>query len=122
MKKWICVLALVLAFVMLAGCQKTTKGVKEFRLDDYRQYISSSPYEANVGAIESKDDAIAKAEEIWLKVYGDTIKDEKPFQAYYDEKEATWLVISTLEANTLGGSAYFLAEESGEVLAVWKLK
>ena len=126
MSKRISIVLLVLIIVIFIGgvCmvifQNKTPDVKEFDLNDYQYYIDNFPSEENVGNITDEKDAIKKAEKIWIKLYGESIKKEKPYQLFYDEKNDVWLVQGTLQSNMKGGVANILIQnETGKVLAVW---
>ena len=126
MSKRISIVLLVLIIVIFIGgvcmviSQNKTPDVKEFNLNDYQYYIDNFPSEENVGNITDEKDAIKKAEKIWIKLYGESIKKEKPYQLFYDEKNDVWLVQGTLQSNMKGGVANILIQnETGKVLAVW---
>ena len=76
------------------------------------------------GVLESDAaDAVEKAETLWVETYGEQVKEEKPYQVFYDENSDSWLIQGTLRANSVGGVANFLAEgKTGKVLAVWHEK
>ena len=56
--------------------QNKTPNVKGFEFNDYQYYVDSFPSEENVGNIIDAKDAIKKAEKIWIKLYGESIKKE----------------------------------------------
>lgn len=126
MRKRKSVVLFVLIIVMLIGgvyvgiFQNKNLNVKEFEINDYQYYIDNFPSEENVGKIVDAKDAIKKAERIWIKLYGESIKDEKPYQVFYDENDGIWLVCGTLRSNRKGGVANILIQsKTGKVLAVW---
>lgn len=100
--------------------QNKSPNVKEFELNDYQYYIDNFSSEDNLGNIIDSRDAINKAEIIWIKLYGESIKKEKPYQVFYDKKNGVWLVQGTLRYNMKGGVANILIQnETGKILAVW---
>ena len=116
----------VLIIVILIGgvymiiIQNKTPNVKAFEFNDYQYYIDNFPSEENVGNIIDAKDAIKKAEKIWIKLYGESIKKEKPYQVFYDENNGIWLVQGTLRSNMKGGVANILVDnDTGKVLAIW---
>lgn len=51
-------------------------------------------------------------------MYGEEIKNEKPFEVSYDEKHEIWMICGTLTPGYEGGAANILAEDrTGQVLA-----
>ena len=126
MKKRKRILLLLLFVVIIIGgaimiiIQSKTPSVKAFEFNDYQSYIDEFPSEDNVGNITDAKDAIKKAEKIWIILFGERIKKEKPYQVFYDKKNDVWLVMGSLRFNLKGGVANILIEgESGKVLAVW---
>ncbi len=97
--------------------------VKDFDLNDYQHYIDNFPSEEELGSVIDSKDAIKKAELIWINMYGEIIKKEKPYQVFYDEKKKVWLIRGTLKADIKGGVANILIQnKNGKVLAVWHEK
>ena len=126
-RKRIVFLVLIIAIFIGGVCmiiiQNKTPNVKVFAFNDYQYYIDSFPSEENVGNIIDAKDARKKAEKIWIKLYGESIKKEKPYQVFYDENNGIWLIQGTLRSNMKGGVANILIEnETGKVLAVWHEK
>ena len=106
------------AFVVIV--QNKSPVVENFKSSDYQYYIDNFPSEENVGNIIDAKDAIKKAEKIWIKLYGESIKKEKPYQVFYDENNGIWLVQGTLRSNMKGGVANILIQnETGKIVAVW---
>ena len=100
--------------------QNKTPNVKAFEFNDYQYYIDNFSSEENVGSIIDAKDAIKKSEIIWIKLYGENIKKEKPFKVFYDAKSEIWLVQGTLRSNMMGGVANILVDnDTGNVLACW---
>ena len=123
-RKRIVLLVLIVAILIGGVCmiiiQNKTPNVKGFEFNDYQYYVDSFPSEENVGNIIDAKDAIKKAEKIWIKIYGESIKKEKPYQVFYDENTGIWLVQGTLRSDMMGGVANILIQnETGKVLAVW---
>lgn len=75
-----------------------------------------------VGPIPDAAVAREKAEEVWIDAFGwkNIIKDERPYQVYYDSENAVWLVRGTLPEGYLGGNAHILfKKDDGKIIAVW---
>ena len=126
-RKRIVLLVLIVAILIGGICmiiiQNKTPNVKGFEFNDYQYYVDSFPSEENVGNIIDAKDAIKKAEKIWIKLYGESIKKEKPYQVFYDEDNGIWLIQGTLRSNMKGGVANILIQnKTGKVLAVWHEK
>ncbi|MBQ9416713.1 MAG: hypothetical protein IJU20_07755 [Clostridia bacterium] len=126
-RKRIVLLVLIVAILIGGVCmiiiQNKTPNVKGFEFNDYQYYVDSFPSEENVGNIIDAKDAIKKAEKIWIKLYGESIKKEKPYQVFYDEDNGIWLIQGTLRSNMKGGVANILIQnKTGKVLAVWHEK
>ena len=122
-RKRIVLLVLIVAILIGGVCmiiiQNKTPNVKGFEFNDYQYYVDSFPSEENVGNIIDAKDAIKKAEKIWIKLYGESIKKEKPYQVFYDEDNGIWLIQGTLRSNMKGGVANILIQnKTGKVLAV----
>ena len=91
-----------------------------FDLAQYSTYIENFPSEQVLGAVDSPKAAKEKAETVWLGIYGDTIKEEKPYQVLFDEASQVWLVHGTIPKGMDGGEAFILLQKAdGKVLAVW---
>lgn len=123
-RKRIVLLVLIVAILIGGVCmiiiQNKTPNVKGFEFNDYQYYVDNFPSEENVGNIIDAKDAIKKAEKIWIKLYGESIKKEKPYQVFYDENNGIWLIQGTLRSNMKGGVAKILIQnKTGKVLAVW---
>ena len=107
-------------FVILILNKGRALEVKSFDSGDYQYYIDNFSSEDDVGSISDAADAVEKAETLWVETYGEQVKEEKPYQVFYDENSDSWLIQGTLRANSVGGVANFLAEgKTGKVLAVW---
>lgn len=94
--------------------------IKTFEVSEYQYYIDNFPSEDNLGFISDSKDLLKKVEVIWINKYGERIKDQKPYQVFYDEKNSIWLVQGTLQTNMMGGVANILIDNNtGKVLAIW---
>ena len=114
------ILVIVSGGVFLVIVQNKSPVVENFKSSDYQYYIDNFSSEENVGSIIDSKDAIKKSEIIWIKLYGENIKKEKPFKVFYDAKSKIWLVQGTLRSNMMGGVANILIDnDTGKVLAVW---
>ena len=94
--------------------------IKTFEVSEYQYYIDNFSSEDNLGFISDSKELLKKVEVIWIKQYGESIKNQKPYQVFYDEANGIWLVHGTLRSNMLGGVANILVDnDTGKVLAVW---
>lgn len=94
--------------------------IKTFEAGEYQYYIDNFSSEDNLGFISDSKDLLKKVEVIWIKQYGERIKNQKPYQVFYDETNGIWLVQGTLRSNMMGGVANILVDnDTGKVLAVW---
>ena len=97
-----------------------TLEVKEFDVNEYLFFIESFPSNETIGNTSNLGDVIAQVEEIWVELYGESVKNEKPYEVFYDADKGVWLIRGSLPAHRLGGVANLLLDKrSGEVLAVW---
>lgn len=117
------ILLLIGVVVIILTANKSgdkTSDIGNFNIADYSQKIDKFTSEKVLGAVDSKENAIEKAANVWLEIYGESVKDKKPYIASFDKKSHTWLVQGTLAENWLGGVPHILIRESdGKVLAVW---
>ena len=114
------ILVIFIGGVFMVIVQNKSPVVGNFKSSDYQYYIDNFSSEENVGSIIDAKDAIKKSEIIWIKLYGENIKKEKPFKVFYDAKSEIWLVQGTLRSNMMGGVANILIDnDTGKVLAVW---
>lgn len=114
------ILVIFIGGVFMVIVQNKSPVVENFKSSDYQYYIDNFSSEENVGSIIDAKDAIKKSEIIWIKLYGENIKKEKPFKVFYDAKSEIWLVQGTLRSNMMGGVANILIDnDTGKVLAVW---
>ena len=123
-RKSIILLALIIVILIGGVCmiiiQNKPPNVKTFELNDYQYYIDCFPFEENVGNVIDAKDVIKKAENVWISLYGESVKKEKPYQVFYDKKNGVWLVRGSLRSNIKGGVANILIQnETGNIIAVW---
>lgn len=91
-----------------------------FDLAQYSTYIENFPSDQVLGTVDSPKAAKEKAEAVWLEIYGETVKEEKPYQVLFDEANQVWLVHGTIPKGMDGGEAFILMQKAdGKVLAVW---
>jgi len=94
--------------------------IKEFSLNEYNDYIQRFPSDRKTDTIESAKMAKVEAEKIWIEIYGKQVKNEKPYNVFYDDKNGVWLINGSLRKGWVGGVAYILIRKhDGRVLAVW---
>jgi hypothetical protein len=125
-KKWkgLAVISLLLIAVVGLGLlflHRATQ-LKSFDMNDFQTEIESYPSEKRVGAIADVEDAIAKANELWVDEYsekgygGSFVKEPLVF---YDEPNDCWHLHGKYNINTLGGVPHALIRGDGTVLASW---
>ena len=94
-----------------------------FKLSDYERELKLFPREENFGPITDIESLLEKTETLWVEVYGRKVKDEKPYQVYFDKESGAWYVHGTFhdpKGNKKGGVHHILVDhETGDVLAVW---
>ena len=124
-RKVLFIFLLVLFMVFIGGIlaviiKNKSPEIKTFDVSEYQYYIDNYPSEENLGFISDSKDLLKKVEVIWIKQYGERIKNQKPYQVFYDEANGIWLVHGTLRSNMMGGVAHILVNnDTGKVLAVW---
>ena len=123
MRKYSQLFALVvLICCVLVGCQIwNADGVKSFAMEEYQSFIDAFPSEENVGSIADSEDAIRKAEAVWIEHYGEGVKEQQPYRVFYDDQNDVWLVQGTLKGlRRKGGVPNILIKgATGDVIAVW---
>lgn len=126
MKKKVLIIAASLAVAIIAATiviSVRTENLYDFDLDFYAEEIAQFPSDKVLGPVTSAEDAKEKAESVWLEVFGEEVKQEKPYGVSYDKDTGTWLVQGHLPRYMVGGVAHILIRESdGAVLAVWHYK
>lgn len=125
MDKKILLAAIVTIFIgeILLGLfllnKNSNKDAGEFKLSDYQSFINNFPSEKMVDAIGSAAEAKKQAEKLWVEIYGESVKDNKPYIVLYDSANKVWLVKGSIPKNTIGGVPNILIQADGKVLAVW---
>ena len=120
---FIFLLVLFIAFIfgiLVVIIKNKSPEIKTFEVSEYQYYIDNFSSEDNLGFISDSKELLKKVEVIWIKQYGERIKNQKPYQVFYDEANGIWLVHGTLRSNIKGGVANILVDNyTGKVLAVW---
>lgn len=100
--------------------------VQPFNIKTYEQEVEEFSsqkifgYTRYMGNIKSYKMAKKYALEIWLELYGERVREMKPYKVYWDNENNAWLVTGTLKKNLLGGKPYIIfSENDGEIIAVW---
>ncbi|MCL2632577.1 MAG: YbbC/YhhH family protein [Coriobacteriia bacterium] len=99
--------------------------VESFNLADYQSMIEDFPYSANVGLIETEEDAIEAAIDLWFERWGiidgkpTNIINDEPIEVRYDRENECWMVNGTLPDNWLGVVPHALIHRDGTVIAIW---
>ena len=114
---------MLLVGVLIVAFQDRSLQVEAFDANMYQRFIEEFPFDENMGPISDVEELVKKSEEIWIRVFGENVKKEKPYQVFYDETNEIWLIHGTFHRGlfgpTMGGVAYILVNHSGKVLAVW---
>ena len=123
----ICVLLICTSFTACLQEKTAAEDDFVFRLDDYKSFTNSFRREINVGKIEDSNDVISKADRLFIETFGEeTMEDERPYQAFYDEISDCWYVKGTFYQNSAGskkgGVANVIFDSEGNVLALWHEK
>lgn len=97
--------------------------IESFNLNDepyYLQAIQDFPSDKLLGEITTAKNAKEKASSEWIKLFGEKVKNEKPYKVLYDEQNEIWLVKGSLPKGWKGGVSYILIQKSdGKILAIW---
>ncbi len=113
-------LILFIGGILLIVIQNKAPEVKAFEVSGNQKHIDNFSSEETVGSISGAKDALAKAELIWIKTFGEQVKKEKPYQVSYDVEKEVWLIQGSMPPGVKGGVANILIENrTGKVLAVW---
>lgn len=100
-------------------CNKKTV-IGKFNISEYSEVVIQFSSDKIVGTVQDVETAKEKAESIWIELYGDEVKEKKPYIVLFDELNEVWLVQGSLPENKFGGVPYILIQKSdGKVLAVW---
>ena len=110
--------------VMTTGCASNHfERIDVFNADDYKNYIKEFSSDKAVTDPRDEKTTFDEIEMIWVGIYGDCVKSEKPYRMFYDEKNDMRLICGTLPENRLGGTAHAIVDDkTGKVLAIWHEK
>lgn len=125
MKKALIIITIILGIVVagVIAYWASWQHVGHFDLGNYTDIIAEFPSDKVLGPTVSAKEAKEKAEAVWIEIYGEEVKKEKPYRVSYDENTMTWLVQGYLPSYMIGGTAHILIQETdGKVLAVWHYK
>lgn len=70
--------------------------VEIFNIAEYSKYISEFPSDKVLGPINNAEIAKEKVESLWVEIYGESIKNKKPYIVLFDDKNQVWLVKGSL--------------------------
>ena len=120
----ICAIILFIGGVVAILLFNQKPKVGQFNFVEYSNYIIDFPSNIVLGPVNNAESAKDKAQSVWLQLYGESIKDEKPYQVFFDESNEMWLVTGSMPKclfdTTKGGVANIIIRKSdGKVLAVW---
>ena len=85
-KKTIVIICAIILFIggvvaILLFNQKPKVG--QFNFVEYSNYIIDFPSNIVLGPVNNAESAKDKAQSVWLQLYGESIKDEKPYQVFF---------------------------------------
>ena len=118
-KKTIVIICAIILFIggvvaILLFNQKPKVG--QFNFVEYSNYIIDFPSNIVLGPVNNAESAKDKAQSVWLQLYGESIKDEKPYQVFFDESNEMWLVTGSMPKclfdTTKGGVANIIIRKS----------
>ncbi len=118
----ISILMLVLSIVYFN--LDNSNAIKTFSVDNYKEYIENETNNIFTHEINNQTEAKNIAEDLFVKIYGEDVLKEKPFNVSYDCKADTWLINGTFHGNknAVGGVANLIVTSNGEVKAIWHEK
>ena len=122
MKKNILIVVLFVFFVMVVSVLMLLEEPKigKFNLNNYQYYIENFSSNENIGNTSDLREVLLNVEKLWIEMYGESVKNERPYKVFYDSINDVWLVQGSLKSNSMGGVANVLIEKStGRVLAIW---
>lgn len=101
-----------------------SNAIKTFSVDNYKEYIENETNNIYTHEINNQTEAKNIAEDLFVKIYGEDVLKEKPFNVSYDRKADTWLITGTFHGNknAVGGVANLIVTSNGEVKAIWHEK
>lgn len=92
-------------------------GVKVAVVETRKYEYDNDDFNWEEGYVQDSETAIKIAEAVWLDIYGETIYDEKPFDAVLEND--VWTVSGTLPIFALGGTAVIkISKQDGRILEV----
>lgn len=98
---------------------ETDETIGTFELNDYADEIELYQIDMAVNDYSSKDKLFEGVEKVWTELYGEKIKNEKPFNLSYDENSATWLIEGHRVQEMDKVAHIIINKKDGEVLAIW---
>ena len=119
------VLAIIIVGIILVVIQNRRIEIKSFDASEYSHITDMFPSEDYFGPIVDVKSLLEDVEHLWIREFGDEVKQEKPYKVFYDDRSGVWLVQGTLPTsqNSDGGVANILVDNAtGKVLAVWHEK
>ena len=118
-------LAIVISLSITTEAQKEEcmHNTETFDYSSYEQRIIKHKSDLEVEPILDYEDAIEKAEQLWLQAFYDDCTEldfHRPFMAFYNTEYDLWLIRDDWLANPHFGCAYCVIEGStGKVIAIW---
>lgn len=94
-----------------------------FSLSDYQYYVENFSSDEKFDNASDIKKVMEEAEMLWKKLYGESVKYEKPYRVFYDSQNDIWLIQTSLKSSLMGGVSNILVQRStGNVLAIWHTK
>lgn len=131
MRKWVKNLIVIVLLVVGVSFFSSFRGlfykeeeVTHFDVLEYESIIHDFSTEYILGEIMDEDKAIEEAQKVWIEVFGEDIKKQRPYKVSFDERNEIWLIEGTFKnalfGSEKGGVAHIIIRKSdGKVLALW---
>lgn len=99
----------------------SSNSYQEGNLSDYSAFLRKDI--PSNGYVPDAITAKKLAEAVLYPIYGDNIKNKKPFLVTFDEENQVWIVEGQLPENRDGGVPYVIIQKNdGKILSVWHTK
>lgn len=112
----LCCIVVLLAFILNLN---NNQSVKQFSISEYKYEINYFSTNSKVCKITNANTAMIEAENLWVEMYGNEVKKNKPYSVSYDSNAKIWLVEGNSRNKDCGGVPYTLIKTNGKVLAIW---
>lgn len=114
--------AIILAVIAVFFAIKShEKEYETFDIARFESMINDKNCQSDVvfGEVPDRQSAADCADALWSELYGTDVLGEKIYVVEYEENEHVWWVYSKPRPVIGGNANILIAQETGEVLAVW---